>query len=165
MKLLMVILLAVVLFSCNNSDTDKVKTDSGVVKTNTVDTTKKNRVADTPAVLYCYVRAIEKKHDSTVLVVDSVFFYHGPNLDSVARKHNATKNIYENEYILVDKEKQVRRVYLPDGTPIKMDVQIAGEGARDINTYAYFSKHSIDNLFMLRIKDNKVVSIDQVFTP
>ena len=129
-------LFAVVLFSCNNVDTEKVKTDREAVKTNTVDTTKKNMAADTPAVLYCYVRAIEKKHDSTVLVVDSVFFYHGPNLDSMAKLYKVDD--YSDDYFIVNKDKKLWRIYLPDGIPITMDAQIAGEDAKDINTYGYF---------------------------
>ncbi len=162
MKLLMMALFAAVLFSCNNSDTERAKADSSTVKNNTVDTLKKI-VMDTPAVVFGYIKGIDKIHDSIFLKIDSVFFYHGPNLDSMAKLYKVDD--YSDDYFIVNKDKKLWRIYLPDGIPITMDAQIAGEDAKDINTYGYFSKHYIDNLFRIRIKDNRLVTIAQQYLP
>ena len=175
MKIIIAILFALCILSCNNSNDRPAKTDSAISKTNGGDTLH-NISADTASDIYCYITGIEKIRDSMVLKVDYVDFFHGPNvLEEAKKRHRADtafdrngkiKDIFvPNDYFIVNDDKSLRSLYLPPASPITMDSEIAGNKSKDINTYAYFSKHYENSLFLLKVKDNSVQSVKEVFLP
>ena len=173
MKLIMTLLIATILFSCNNSKPGSAKTDSLTVRINTGDTLK-NIVADTPAVAYFYIIGIDKIRDSIFLKADQADFHNGPNVVEEAKKMHRADTTYKNgkiddifvpdDYFIVNDEQQITRLYLPKEAPITMDDRISGN-EKEINNYAYFSKHYENSFFKLRIKNNKIVSVEEVFLP
>ncbi len=175
MRSLLTALLVIILFACNNNKTETAKTDSLAINTNPVDTMHKMN-ADTAKEEYCNITAVEKRHDSIFIKADYVQFFTGKNVVEEAKKrHRADTSFDKNgkiedifvpdDYFIVNDNKEIRTLYLPAGTPVTMDSQIAGEKAKDINTYAYFSQHFKNSLFKLMVKNNRIESVQEVFLP
>jgi len=174
MRSLLIAFFACILFSCNSSNSgEKNKTDSlSTVKSDT----SKNVNADTASAIYCYITGIEKMHDSVWLKVDYVDYYHGPNVledakrlghaDTAFDNNKKVKDIFVvNDYFIVNDDQSLRTLYLPANAPITMDTEIAQTQSKEINSYAYFSKHYENSLFLLKLKKNIVESISEVFLP
>ena len=175
MKILIALVFATLFLSCNNSNDKPAITDSSISKVNTSDTLR-NISVDTASNVYCYVTGIEKAHDSILLKTDYVDFFNGPNVLEEAKKRHLADTAYDrngkiqdifvpDDYFIVNDDKTLRNLYLPVGTPITMDTEIAGTGSKGINTYDYFSKHYKNSLFLITVKKNQVVSIKEVFLP
>ena len=175
MKILIILLFAINLLSCNNSPEKTVATDSAISKTNTADTLQ-HMIADTASVFYCYIIGIEKIQDSTVLMVDRVDFFSGPNVVEEAKNRHLADTAYDksgkitdifvpNDYFIVNDDKTVRNFHLPASSPITMDTEIAGTKSNKINSYDYFSKHYQNSLFLLKVNNKQVESIREVFLP
>ncbi len=174
MKLLMIALFVVALCSCNNSNDKQVATDS-TSKTNAADTLKKIS-ADTASNVYCYITGVEKMHDSIVLKADYVDYFTGPNVLEEAKKRHLADTSFDkrgkiqdifvpDDYFIVNDDKTLRTLYLPAGSPITMDSELAGHPNHPINTYDYFSKHYQNSLFLLKVRKNNVESIKEIFLP
>ena len=175
MKILIVIIFAIGLLSCNNSNNKAATTDSTTSKTDSRDILK-NVIADTATDIYCNITGIDKKQDSIFIKADYVEYFHGPDVLEEAKKRHRADTAFDrngkitdifvpDDYFIVDDDKSLRSLYLPVGTPITMDAEIAGSKSKDINTYAYFSKHYETGLFLLRVKGNTVQSVKEVFLP
>lgn len=174
MKILIVTFFVIGLLSCNSND-KSTTTDSTTSKTTKPDTSK-NMVSDTAMDIYCNITAIEKKQDSIFIKADYVEYFHGPNVLEEAKKRHRADTAFDrngkitdifvpDDYFIVDDDLSTRSLFLPSGTPITMDTEIAGTKSDKINTYAYFSKHYETSLFLLRVKGNSVQSIKEVFLP
>ena len=174
MRILIVIIFAISLLSCNNSNDKAAKTDSTTSKIN-VDTLQ-NVSADTVLNIYCYITGIDKMHDSVLLRADYVDFFNGPNVLEEAKKRHLADTVFDkngkvqdifvpDDYFIVNDDKSIRPLYLPSTAPIMMDSEIAGKKSNSINTFTYFSKHFDNSLFLLKVKKNVVESVKEVFLP
>jgi hypothetical protein len=173
MKVIVTILFASLLFSCNNSSTEQSKKDSTAPAL--PDTAKKTTDVDTATTVYCYIAGIEEKKDSIIINVDDVEYFNGPNVVEEAKKRHRADTSYgkdgkmdvfvPDDYFIVNDDKRIRKLYMPATTPIHMDSEIAGKEAKNIDSYAYFSKHYKNSLFMLTVKDDRIMSLKEVFLP
>jgi hypothetical protein len=175
MKVSLLTIFAIALLSCNNSNDKLSAKDSVASKINVIDTLQ-NNAADTGVNVYCYITGIEKLHDSIMLKADYVDFFQGPNVVDEAKKRHRADTAYDkngkiqdifvpDDYFIVNDDKTPLTLYLPANTPIMMDTEIAGTRTGEINTYAYFSKHYENSLFLLRVKQKTVTLVKEVFLP
>ena len=174
MKKIILAVFAVSLFSCNNSKTETSLKDT-LTKNSTNDTLH-TVVADSAREEYSYITGIEKIHDSIFIKADYVQFFNGPNVLEEAKKRHRADTSFDKEgkvqdvfvpddYFIVNDDRQLRTLYLPGSTSITMDSEIAGEKTKNINTYVYFSQHFKNSLFKLRVKNNTVTAVKEVFLP
>jgi len=170
MKLLIALLISAVLLSCNNSKKEPVRKDTLALKADTL----KNIIADTPGVVYCYIMGIDKNPDSIFLKADPADYHYGPNVVEEAKKMHRADTSYKNgkiedifvpdDYFIVNDDKQVTRYYLPKESLITMDSRLSGE-EKNINTFDYFSKHYASSFFKIKVLNNRILSVDEVFLP
>lgn len=176
MKLLITALLALSLFSCNNSDTKTTGKDSIPMQTPVADTSKAIASTDSAREQYCYITGIEKGHDSILIKADYVEFFNGKNvLEEAKKRHRADTAFDKNgkvqdifvpdDYFIVNDNKQLRTLYLPANTPIKMESEFVTDKKKEINNYEYFSGHYKNSLFMLTVKGNNVTAVREIFLP
>lgn len=174
MKTIITVILAISLFSCNNSKTETSPKDS-LTKNSNSDTLHAV-ITDSARVEYSYITGIEKKHDSIFIKADYVQFFNGPNVLEEAKKRHRADTIFDkdgkvqdvfvpDDYFIVNDDRQLRTLYLPGSTSITMDSEIAGEKTKNINTYTYFSQHFKNSLFKLMVKNNTVTAVKEVFLP
>ncbi|HMD01130.1 MAG TPA: hypothetical protein VKH37_13300 [Ferruginibacter sp.] len=172
MKYWIVVLSVIFLYSCN-SDNNSQKTtgDTTIKKTDTM----QKAAVDTGAIVYCYITKIEKRHDSNFIQADYVEYFTGPNVVEEAKKrHRADTSVGKDgkldifvpdDYFIVNDDKTTKTLLLPANAPIHMDAQIAGPGKRNIDNLDYFAVHYENNLFRLKVKDNVIQSLYEVFLP
>ena len=174
MKTIIVIILAISLFSCNNSKTETTSKDI-LTKSSTNDTLH-TVITDSAVEEYSYIAGIKKIHDSIFIKADYVQFFNGPNVLAEAQKRHRADTSFDkdgkvqdifvpDDYFIVNDDKQLRTLYLPGSTSITMDSEIAGEKTKNINTYTYFSQHFKNSLFKLMVKNNIVAAVKEVFLP
>lgn len=174
MKTIITVILAISLFSCNNSKTETSPKDS-LTKNSNSDTLH-TVVADSAREEYSYITGIEKIHDSIFIKADYVQFFNGPNVLEEAKKRHRADTSFDkdgkvqdvfvpDDYFIVNDDRQLRTLYLPGSTSITMDSEIAGEKTKNINTYVYFRQHFKNSLFKLMVKNNIVTAVKEVFLP
>jgi len=174
MRSLLIAFFACAIFSCNsNSANEKNKTDN--LSTGKVDTSQ-SIGTDTASTVYCYFTAKIESDHSTHLQADYVDFFNGPNVVEEAKERHLADTAFDkkgkitdifvpNDYFIVNDDKTLRYLFLPRNTPIKMDPEIAGPNAKDIDNYHYFSLHYKNSLFRITVKNDVIGSISEVFLP
>lgn len=74
------------------------------------------------------------------------------------------KKIYAvpNDYYIVNKNKTIRKIELSDNPTFNL---LISENLKDSNTLENFKKNYHDSLYILRLKNNKIIEVKEVFIP
>ncbi|HAH54380.1 MAG TPA: hypothetical protein DCM02_03610 [Flavobacterium sp.] len=74
------------------------------------------------------------------------------------------KKIYAvpNDYYIVNKNKTIRKIELSYNPKFNL---LIGENLKGSNTFENFKKNYHDTLYILRLKNNKIIEVKEVFIP
>ncbi len=120
---------------------------------------------------YTLILKVYSENGKNYVDADYVQYYIGDKAIEEAKKNGDAdvfiangKKIYAvpNDYYIVNKNKTIRKIELSDNPFFNL---LISDNLKGSNTFENFKKNYHETLYILRLKNNKIIEVKEVFIP